>query len=175
MRIVAVVAPSLRSGFARTAAVLVALLATLPTAHAGPQTALSDYVNTADPAYGYTLWTTVPQAGFAIHLLSMTSQNWRGANEVNRALWSHWVALIIPSQVRTTTGAVVVLGGDNTPTPPSLDGVEVQTAAQLAVSTGSVIAVIANIPNQPLVFADAAFPQGEDALVAYDRVARCCG
>ena len=167
MGILGVVAPSLRSWFVRTTQVLVALLATLPTAHAGPETALSDYVNTADPAYGYTLWSTVPQAGFAIHLLSMTSQNWRGANEVNRTLWSHWVALIIPSQVRTTTGAVVVAGGDNTPTPPSLNGVEVQAAAQLAVSTGSVIAVIANVPNEPLVFADAPIPQGEDALVAY--------
>src|SRR4030067_2402554 len=97
----------------------------------------------------------------------MTSQNWRSASEVSRQLWSHWLALIVPAQVRTTTGAVLVVGGDNTPTPPGLNGIAVLIAAQLAMSTGSVVAIVANTPNQPLVFADAPFPQDAAGLVAY--------
>lgn len=167
MHILAVVVPSVRSWLTRSAVVLLVLLAALPTAHAGPDTALRDYVNAADTAYSYTHVATVPQTGFTIHVLSMTSQNWRSASEVNRTLWSHWLALIVPTQVRTTTGAVLVVGGDNSPAPPSLNGIEVLIAAQLAMSTGSVVAIVANTPNQPLVFADAPFPQDEDALVAY--------
>jgi PhoPQ-activated pathogenicity-related protein len=167
MRIFAVVVPSVRSWFTRSALVLLALLAALPTAQAGPDTALRDYVNAADPAYGYTHVATVPQTGFSIHVLAMTSQNWRSASEVNRTLWSHWLALIVPTNIRTTTGAVLVVGGDNSPTPPSLNGIEVLIAAQLAMSSSSVVAIVANTPNQPLVFADTPFPQDEDALVAY--------
>ena len=146
---------------------LATLSAVAPAAHSNPETALHDYVYSADPAYGYIPVATIPQAGFTIHLLSMNSQNWRSAAEVDRTLWNHTVAVIVPAQIRTTTGAVLVVGGDNSPAPPNLNSVEVLVATQLALSTGSVVTIVAQTPNQPLVFADAPFPQDEDALVAY--------
>jgi PhoPQ-activated pathogenicity-related protein len=165
MRVLAVVVPPVGSWFRRTAVVVLALFAALPIAQAGPETALRDYVNAFDPAYGYTLIASAPQPGFTVHILSLTSQNWRRATEVDRTLWTHSLVVIVPDNVVTTTGAMLVVGGDNPP-PPTL-GSEYYVAAQLAVATGSVVAIVSQIPNQPLVFADAPFPQDEDALVAY--------
>lgn len=142
-------------------------LACLQIAWGGPETALRDYVSAADPAYGYSHVSTVQRPGFTAHILSMTSQNWRVNSEVNRTLWNHWMVVIVPANILSTTGAILVGGGDNSQLPPSLNSTEVFIGAQLAMASGTVVSIVFNVPNQPLVFADAPSPQGEDALVAY--------
>lgn len=157
-----------RSGNLKRLITLVALfLVGLQIVWADTETALQDYVRAADTAYGYTHVSTIPQSGFTIHVLSMTSQNWRVSSEVDRTLWSHWMAVIVPARVQSTTGAVLVAGGDNSQLPPNMNSTEIFIGAQLAMATGTVVTVIYNVPNQPLVFTDAPFPQREDALVAY--------
>lgn len=52
--------------------ILLGLVAWRP-AWAGPESALRDYVSAPDPAYAYSHVATIPQAGFTIHLLSLTS------------------------------------------------------------------------------------------------------
>lgn len=137
-----------------------------PSWAAAPESALADYVNTPDPAYGYTAVETIPGAGFTLHVLTMNSQQWRAPGEVDRSLWTHWLAIVVPDVVSHETGMVIVGGGDNGG-PPDLGADEVVFGAQIAVLSQSIVAIVGQIPNQPLVVPDAAVPLREDALVAY--------
>ena len=139
----------------------------LSTAWASPpESALADYVNAPDPAYGYTPVASVPGNGFTLYLLSMTSQQWRAPGEVDRTLWTHWLAVVVPEVVSHDTAMVIVGGGDNGG-PPDLASDEVAFGAQIAVLSRSVVAIVGQVPNQPLSFPDAPGPLREDALVAY--------
>lgn len=149
-------------------AFFVCLAFALPTKlWAGADTALHDYVAAPDSAYSYTYLSAIDQPGVTVHLLSMTSQQWRTAGEVDRTAWNHWVAIVVPSHVTSSTGAIIVAGDDNTSTPPSANNIELFIAAQLAMASGTAVTVVFNVPNQPLTFSDAGIPQREDQLVAY--------
>lgn len=140
------------------------------------QTALDEYVAAPDGAYGFApAGTLLEGEGFTIYLIEMTSQRWRSEAEVWRtdsngertSLWRHWLSVIVPDKVTTDTGLVVVSGGSNDGSPPSGDKDAVVFGAQLAVLSGSVVAVVEEVPNQPLFFADEPFPHREDEIVAY--------
>lgn len=154
------------AGIYRIALFVLAVLLATPSG-ASPGTALREYLETPDPVYQYTHVASVPQPGLTVHLLSLTSQSWRAAGEIDRAVWTHWLAVMVPATVTSTTAAMFVAGGDNTASPPRLAGTEFQVAAQLALAAGTVVAVVTNVPNQPLTPADALMPLSEDALVAY--------
>lgn len=131
-----------------------------------PETALEEYVNTPDPAYGFELITSIPRAGYTLHVFAMASQQWRTSEEVDRTLWSHWLAIIVPETVVTDTAMLIVAGGSNHDL-PNLDAAEVQIGGQVAMATQSIVAVIAQVPNQPLAFPDEELGLREDSLVAY--------
>jgi PhoPQ-activated pathogenicity-related protein len=128
---------------------------------------LRDYVNAPDPAYGYRRVTTVARPGCTIHVLNMVSQHWRVHAEVNRVLWRHWMAVIVPDGVHADTAMLIVEGGSNTRFQPSLDNPVVAAAEHVATTTKTTVAILGQVPNQPLYFADA--PEGlvEDEIVAY--------
>ena len=50
---------------------------------------------------------------------------------------------------------------------PTFDEEEVAVAAQIAIKSRSVVALLGQVPNQPLLFADESFALREDAFVAY--------
>ncbi len=131
-----------------------------------PQTALDDYVNAPDAAYGFAHFASLPGAGYSAHVFSMTSQRWRSEDEVDRQLWSHWLAVIVPDTVATETAMLMVTGGRNRDL-PDLNAGELQLAAQIALASNSIVAVVSQVPNQPLVFPDVAEGLKEDSLVAY--------
>lgn len=135
-------------------------------ATSNPDTALDEYVNAPDAAFGYQHFGSVPGPGFTVHIFSMTSQQWRTPEEVDRTLWSHWMAVVVPDTVVTETAMLIVAGGSNSEL-PNLNSSDFQLAGQIAVSTQSIVSVINQIPNQPLIFPDAASPLREDSLVAY--------
>lgn len=132
-----------------------------------PRTALRDYVQAPDPAYSYALVNSVPQGDLTLHLLMMTSQQWRSASEIDRPLWQHWLVVLVPSQVRSTTGGLIIGAGRNSAQPPNLAATEIAIGAQLARAAGTVVAILGQTPNQPLTPADVGTPLTEDALVAY--------
>ena len=134
--------------------------------HADPSTALRDYVNAPDPAYRYTEVGTIPGAGYEIRLLRMTSQHWRTISEVDKPVWEHPMAVIIPNQIDTETGMLIVAGGSNGD-PNFLQRTEISVGVQMALASHSVVAVIGQVPNQPLFFPDASAPLSEDGLIAY--------
>ena len=143
------------------------VLALNPVQASNPDTALDDYVNAPDPGFNYSMVAApVPGDGYTLYLYYMTSQSWRDIKEVNRPLWSHWLAVIVPTVMTTNTGMLIIAGGNNLE-PPDLTETELVIAAQIAKNSGSVVSVIGQIPNQPLFFYDEPYAHSEDELVAY--------
>ena len=127
-------------------------------------TALDAYIAAVDPNYSYEIVRTIPGKGFRMHVLSMTSQKWLTEEEVDRPLWQHWLTLIQPDKVKHSKALLFVGGGKNGGDAPAKPEPRL---AQIALRTGSVVAALGMIPNQPLVFAGSQKGLSEDALIAY--------
>ena len=131
------------------------------------ETALDRYVARPDPNYGYTLHHTQDDAAYVAYFLKMTSQQWRSASEVDRTIWEHEVIIVIPRFGLDSTDTAVLLidGGSNGGTP--MDEVDPAVGA-VAVTTGAVLAIVRQVPNQPLYFTDeTGFGRKEDEILAY--------
>ena len=133
--------------------------------HASAQTALDDYVNAPDPS-NFSVVDEVVTADYTLHVVYMSSQEWRSQDEVDRTQWTHWMAIIVPNVVATDTSMLIIAGKDNSEI-PNLGTTEVVVAAEIAKNTASIVTVLGQIPNQPLNFADEPLPHSEDELVAY--------
>ena len=59
-------------------------------------TALDDYVAKPDPYYQYDYRHTRHGVGYSVHVVTMTSQQWRSLGEVNRVLWEHGLRIAVP-------------------------------------------------------------------------------
>src|SRR6185295_14291214 len=82
-------------------------------------TALDAYVNAPDPSYHYSLAATLSGAGYTDYVIDLTSQTWRSLSEVDRTVWQHWLEVIVPTTVRSTTAILQISSGSTSPTPPS--------------------------------------------------------
>ncbi len=126
-------------------------------------TALDAYVAKPDSAYRWSAIRTHQQGDLTVTLIDMTSQRWRAADELNRQEWRHWLTVIRPADVRSDVSLLFITGGDNERTdPPRLDAM----LASIAQQTGTVVAELRMVPNQPIAFADGV-PRKEDDLIAY--------
>jgi len=126
-------------------------------------TALDRYVAEPDPAYRWSVVRTHQQGDLTITLIDMTSQRWRTADEVSQPEWRHWLTVIRPAEVKADASLLFITGGENGRTdPPKLDGM----LTTIAQETGTIVAELRMVPNQPLAFADGV-PRKEDDLIAY--------
>ena len=133
--------------------------ATAPAA----DTALDRYVKKADPTYAYTLGDTVKGEGYTAYVIELTSQTWRKATEVDRTVWKHWLTIVKPEKVESTTGYLFITGGsirDKAPNKAKPEFIDI------ALTTHSVAAELQDVPNEPLQFADAPGPKSEDGIIA---------
>lgn len=87
--------------------------------------------------------------GFAIDL---TSQRWREAGEVDYPKWTHMMQVVVPDEVRHGTALLLIVGGQRQSIPPDRLQEELGTIAQI---TGTIVAAVPNVPNQPLTLPDA--------------------
>jgi PhoPQ-activated pathogenicity-related protein len=142
---------------------LAAGLVPAASAYAREETALDRYVAAPDSNYHYKLLTTVTEDTYTAYLLEMTSQRWRTAEEVDRPIWTHWLTIVRPERLATSTGLLIVSGGSNEKPPPQINPVLVQ----LALSSNSVIGEVRMVPNEPLVFNGDGKKRTEDAITAY--------
>jgi PhoPQ-activated pathogenicity-related protein len=161
----------------RFAAIAAVLLLTLPHVPPGvaraqapalppaaPKTALDRYVGAPDPAYRYEVASTIPGDGYTAVVLDLTSQSWRAPGEVDRTVWRHWLTVIRPSTVKHAKAFLYIgSGSNNNPVPRSVD----ENLARIATLTGTVVADLRMVPNQPLTFADDKRPRSEDEIIAY--------
>jgi PhoPQ-activated pathogenicity-related protein len=128
---------------------------------------LQRFVYTCDPSYSYDLVTsgTLPTVNVSTYVLQMTSGAWRGSAEVNQTLWQHYITIIEPPVVLSDTAMLMVSGGSTGSTP---DMATVGTLLlPFAASTGSVVALIQAVPNEPLQFTGETRTRTEDAIIAY--------
>lgn len=150
----------------RTKMLATVLLAVWPLAAA--ETALDRYVAEPDPHYKYEIVKTAPGnfngEAFTTYAVDLTSQEWRSPAEVNHPIWTHWLNIIKPDHVTTSTGFLYINGGSNKAGPPPAPD---PMLAILATTTHTVVAELRMVPNEPLVFAGETRLRSEDAIVAY--------
>ncbi|MCG7906291.1 MAG: PhoPQ-activated pathogenicity-related family protein, partial [Candidatus Thiodiazotropha taylori] len=133
--------------------------------HAEPSAPLKDYVYQDDPAYAYRLIEEHPGEAYDVYSLQLISQNWRSEEEVTPTLWQHWLTVIVPHQLSSTTVNLTILGGGATDSPPSVESFD--QLLPLATATGTIQVIISQVLGRPLKFKELDQPLEEDALVAY--------
>jgi PhoPQ-activated pathogenicity-related protein len=159
---------SLRSALALTAALVfsaVALLASsVDRTRLSSPTALDRYVAAPDTNFTWHLVNSVRGEGYTTYIVDMISQAWLTTNEVNRTRWQHWLTIVKPDKLTSTTGLLYLGGGANKKEPPAKAEGNIVT---IATHSGTVVAELRNVPNQPLIFAGDNQERSEDALIAY--------
>ncbi len=144
------------------------VIAAVPTGCSADETALDRYIAKPDPAYSYAHYLTQRKCGYTVYFLTMTSQQWRAEEEVDRVLWEHEMQICVPSNARlakNNTAILLIDGGSNGKPLPIEANEELVLSALLS---RSVVATVRQVPNQPLYFADeAGREREEDAILAY--------
>src|SRR5262245_53387836 len=134
-------------------------------------TALDRYVAAPDTNYTYRLITSAKTPTGTVNILEMTSQSWLTTNEVNRTVWKHWLTIICPNEILSSTGMLLIAGGSNDKEIPNTPELALRRVdgnlVRIAVETKSVAAELHHVPNQPLIFGDDGQPRTEDSLIAY--------
>jgi PhoPQ-activated pathogenicity-related protein len=122
---------------------------------------LDAYVKAPDPSFASRVQSTaeIPGGGTAT-LIHLTSQTWHGIP------WEHWLSVLRPAKVSHPEHCLLVISGGSKrsqpPNPLSRDGV---LLAEVARRLELVVAVLPQVPNQPL------FDNlKEDALIAHTFV-----
>lgn len=131
------------------------------------ETALDRYVAKPDAHYQFSNYHTEHLGVYTAYFLKMTSQQWRSSAEVDRPIWEHEVVVVIPTVGLESSDTAVLLidGGDNVGEPLTEVSPVVGAAA---VATGTVLAVVRQVPNQPLYFTDESNRgRQEDEILAY--------
>lgn len=125
-------------------AVLLAALAAggLEAAEDAVPTALIDYVNRPEPVYDWQLRGKIPSEHGTIYDLDLTSQEWQGI------VWKHSLQVFEPVKVQYPKHVLLfVSGGKNGRRPGKGD---LERGLLLARLTGARVAVLGQVPNQPL-------------------------
>lgn len=127
-------------------------------------TALDDYIQKPDSSYGWKVEKTTPGNPSTTYIIHLTSQTWRDKSEVDRPLWEHWLVVVKPAQLKTDKAFLAISGGSNDRSPPKGASMAV---SQIAEATGSIVAELRTIPNQPLTFYNDGQPRKEDDIIGY--------
>ena len=139
---------------------------------------LKNYIDRPEPAYK---WTDTGArlrgeggngVGWTGYLLNFTSQTWLHPELVTRSEWWHNLLIIVPDNVRVLdTATLWIEGVDNTHAEEDIDpnGYNVQFLANVSISQGMISAIVFQVPNQPIVFAEDVLAQEreENALISF--------
>jgi len=126
---------------------------------------LKTYVKNADPEFRFSVTDTVEGEGWTSYRIRMISGSWLSEKEVEPVLWWHWLTVIVPDELRETESMMFIGGGSSHDSiPPEAE----RWFAGAAISTGSVISYLSNIPFQPVnYFGDRKDDRYEDDLIAF--------
>src|SRR3954465_2176680 len=138
-----------------------------PGASAAPptipkHTPRDEYVYKPDPAYKWELVKTSGDNRSQTSVIKLTSQTWRTKEEVDRPVWEHWLIVVKPAVLKTNKAFLVISGGSNDrPAPEGGNAI----VSRIAESTGSIVAELKMVPNEPLIFHGDGHPRKEDDLI----------
>ncbi len=132
---------------------LIYLILLSPFTHAD----LKSYITKPDPTYSYEIIDTRDVEGCKAKIIQMNSQTWQDI------VWTHSLVILCPPGVENSDIAMLVInGGSNKRLEPNLSSLEIKIATMVAKKTNSVIAVLFQVPNQPLFDG-----RNEDEIIAY--------
>src|SRR5687768_10779837 len=143
-----------------------AAAAQAPRRATATQTALDRYVAAPDANFSWKVLRELKAEGATATLLEMTSQKWLTEQEVERPLWTHWLTVVRPPEVKSDVALLYITGGSLERQPPSSPPAWLVNAAR---DTGTVTVELRLVPNQPVVFKDdpTRKPRTEDDYIAY--------
>lgn len=120
------------------------VLAVLPlhAEEAAIPTALQDYVGKADDSFAWKLYGKSEQPLGAIYDVELTSQTWQGI------VWKHVFMIYEPKTLRHHEQALLFITGGGNLNKPKVD--EQQMGLMLATLAGARVAMLHQVPNQPL-------------------------
>jgi PhoPQ-activated pathogenicity-related protein len=128
------------------------------------ETALDRYVRKSDPTYAWKVVRETKEGVSTEFVVDLKSQTWRTEAEVSRPVWQHGLTVVRPEKPSSSTAFLLLGGGANRGDAPESPNSRAILAAQ---ATGSVVAELRMVPNQPLVFDGDGKSRSEDDLVAY--------
>lgn len=108
------------------------------------ETALDRYIAKPDASYAWKLLSQTAEPGQTTFVISLTSQTWRSADEVDRPLWTHQLTVVRPDGARPGTAFLFIGGGSHR------DGGEPRVNprnASLATGTKTVVAELSVVPD----------------------------
>jgi len=112
-----------------------------------PETALQSYLQNEDQSYAWGLSGSEDLDGLTAHTVLLTSQKWR------EHIWKHTLTVLVPEEMHHDGTLLFITGGKNKDGMPIKRGGDddfILTMAQLALKNNAMVAIIWQIPNQPL-------------------------
>lgn len=147
-----------------------------------PATALDRYVRKADTSYSFNITQQVSTSSSTrTWLVDLVSQTWMTAAEVYRVYnsfystgipttWNHKLVISAPIGLKggVNDTALLIIDGRENGEDVSGDTAFITNMESLAEETQSVVAMVSQIPNQPIVFTDAQNAElRDDEAIAY--------
>ena len=100
------------------------------------------YIEREEPEYKWEIHDSFSHEGVTAYPVELTSQTWQGIT------WKHWLYIFEPDNVRINSKVLLfVTGGSNGSRPNEK---RLKPAFLLAKATGARIALLTQVPNQPL-------------------------
>ncbi|MCH9655220.1 MAG: PhoPQ-activated pathogenicity-related family protein [Planctomycetes bacterium] len=104
--------------------------------------AFFNYIEREEPAYKWEIHDSFSHDGVTTYPVELTSQTWQGLT------WKHWLYLIEPDNVRIKSKVLLFVSGGSNGSRPNEK--RLKPAFLLAKATGARIALLTQVPNQPL-------------------------
>ncbi|MAF64078.1 MAG: PhoPQ-activated pathogenicity-like protein PqaA type [Planctomycetes bacterium] len=122
-----------------------------------PGGGLKEMVREADANFGYEVLAEDTVGSCKATVARLTSQTWQEME------WWHWLSILAPSKVEHPDKVILfITGGSNRDEYPQTGSSEAVMLSMLAEQSGATLAVLQQVPNQPLF--DGLY---EDDLIAY--------
>lgn len=124
-----------------------------------PETALQGYLNNGDNHFRWELKETHAIGDAKAYKLLLTSQQW------HEYIWTHQLTILVPVENNHDAALLFISGGSNKKGLPNWNGRDdklLQALSGLATKNKSIVALLRQTPNQPLIG-----NLTEDALISY--------
>ena len=112
-----------------------------------PETALQSYLQNEDKSYAWELSGSEDINGLTAYSLILTSQKWR------EHTWKHTLTVLVPEEIDHDGALLFITGGKNEDGMPIKRGGDdefIMTMTQVAEKNKAMVAIIWQVPNQPL-------------------------
>lgn len=124
-----------------------------------PENALHAYLNNGDNSFKWSVHDYIEAEGVTLYRVLFTSQTWRNIE------WNHELTILVPENLEYDDALLFITGGSVKNGKPNLhdwDKEEITSFSEVAKINKSVVAILWQVPNQPLFN-----NLKEDALISF--------